>query len=91
MWCAVLANLYCSSAWANISDPFEKATTKTAELTGYLMGDVAVAICGVVIAISGIALMFNKLSWGWFIRIAGGALIIGSATGIATWLMSTGA
>jgi len=71
-----------------VNDPFEKATEKTEEATALLTGQFAVAICTLVIVIAAIALMMNKLRMEWAMRIIAGALLVGSAAGIATWVMS---
>ena len=67
------------------SDPFETATDKADELTEYLSGDFAVALCTVVIVVAAIALMMNKLRMEWALRIIGGAIIVGSAAKVAEW------
>ncbi|WP_022669452.1 TrbC/VirB2 family protein [Desulfospira joergensenii] len=70
-------------------DPFESATKKADELTKYLSGDFAIAVCTVIIVVAAIALMFNKLRMEWALRIIGGAIIIASGAAIADWAFDT--
>ena len=69
-------------------DPFATATEKTDEMVGYLSGNFAVAICTLVIVVAAIAMLMNKLRMDWGLRIIGGAIVIGSAAGIADFLLT---
>lgn len=79
--------LKVSNALGADADPFAKATEKADQATAILTGKFAVALCTLIIVIASIALMMNKLRMDWAMRIIGGAILIGSAAGIATWVM----
>lgn len=74
-------------AFAGAGDPFEKATTKTEELVGYIA---TYAMYGsiLVLTIVGIMTMFGKVRMEWFYKIGGGALIVIAASSIGSWLFS---
>lgn len=75
------------TAFAAGKDPFATATTKTNEITAGLAGGFAAAVAAMVLTIAGISLMFGKLSKEWFIKIAGGCVIIICAGGIASMFL----
>lgn len=75
------------SAIAGSSDPFAKAADKTEEFVGMIAGKLAIAIATLAIVVAGIAMMMGKLRMEWFLKIAGGAMLIGSAGGVAAWMM----
>ena len=70
------------------SDPFSKATDKTNEITDFLSGHFAGAACTLVIVIAGLLWFAGKLKPEWALRIAGGAILVGSASEIAGFLFS---
>lgn len=76
------------SVAAAASDPFDKAKTKTDAITQSLAGPIALSVTALVVVIAGFALMFNKLSAFWAMRIIGGAIIIGGAASIAGFMYS---
>ncbi len=68
------------------ANPFTSATKKTKEATTYVT-EFAVVLTTLVIVITGVLTLFNKVQKENFFRIAGAALIIGSATGVADWML----
>ncbi len=83
--CLIVLNV---STALGADDPFAAATAKTDEMSDLLGGKFAVALCTLIIVIASIALMMNKLRMDWALRIIGGAILIGSAAAIATWVMA---
>lgn len=88
LYLAMVAFFYNAAAFAAGSgaDPFQKATEKTDQISGYLTGGIALAITTLIIVIAGFALMLNKLRQEWAIRIIAGSVVIGGATSIAAFL-----
>lgn len=68
-------------------DPFEAATEKTNEIVESLTGGLAIALCTVAIIVAGLGMLFGKIQKETAFKIIGGAIIIGSAAGIADWLI----
>ena len=74
-------------AFAGAGDPFEKATTKTEELVGYIS---TYAMYGsiLVLTVVGVMTMFGKVRMEWFYKIGGGALIVIASASIGKWLFA---
>lgn len=70
------------------ADPFAKATEKGNSLSELLRGKIAVTITGIVIAVVGILMLMSRISHLVGVRILIGAIIIGSATGVAEWMFA---
>ena len=85
---AIVQLLIARSAIAGSSDPFAKAADKTEEFVGMIAGKFAIAIATLAIVVAGIAMMMGKLRMEWFLKIAGGAILIGSAGAVASWMMA---
>lgn len=90
LYLAMVAFFYHAAAFAAGSggDPFQKATEKTDQISGYLAGGIAIALTVLVITVAGFALMFNKLRQETALRIMGGAIVIGSASSIAAFIFA---
>lgn len=85
--CITAITGYCQLALASGTDPFAAATKKTNELNSDLAGGIAMAVTVLVIIICGFAIMFGKISQRLGLSVIGGALVIGSATTIASFLL----
>ena len=67
------------------SDPFETSTAKIKELSGYMSGDFAMAVCGFVVVGAGALLLFGKLRLELALKIMGGAVLMGCAEKVSSF------
>lgn len=82
---ALIALAVFEPAFAN--DPFAAAEDKTQELLDFLTGGFAALIVTIVLVIVGLCLLKGWIQVGWAISIAVGAIVIGSAPHLASWLI----
>lgn len=68
------------------SDPFAKASEKGNSLAEFMTGTLAAVVTGLVIIITGFLMLTSRISHLVGVRIILGAILIGSAMGIAKWL-----
>lgn len=80
------AELFNHAQAASGSGVFDKGQEKGNELAELMRGKIAVTITGLVIAVCGTLMQLGRLSHMIGVRIIIGALIIGSAMGIAEFL-----
>ena len=85
---ALDAAFFNSALANNVDQVFQKAETKTNELTGLAKGRIAVAICALVIAVTAILAFMSRISHMVAVKICAAAFVIGSCVEIANWLMT---
>lgn len=80
------AELFNHANAASGAGVFDKGQEKGNEIAELMRGKIAVTVTGIVIAVCGLLMQLGRLSHMIGVRIIIGALIIGSAMGIAEFL-----